>query len=1058
MTVAYRSVIKAWLGSIVKAQSDTPVQVFESNAPNKIAATLVECAEQYSLKIFCFRFALSAVDDPLRVLRTICLDFQSEMGEQAFNDLLSQYCYPSHLPSIQAWLAGQYHYREEPMLFDEAGYERFEFHNSIRNILSALAQQQPFLLVLDNIQYAPDAILTALNSLLVGSGLAKDWGVCGLLPTYQVLSMNEHRLLWNQSLTLLERTGLILPVVLKRNDIKQTIEWQEPDRYSGFSSFFQLMVAASDLFCHQDVMRMIESSIGQFRGIQAGQLLFVSGYCALMLDQLDVAIAEFNSALNKLQTTNNDNIIIATHYWLSICYTIKGQEQYARSAQEQTEKLAIDTNDSRWFVLSQFSAFYIDARLAQHRLTASGLRAQKFALVKCGYVNLLGSILSQVFSAHQSNVYDSPSVLLNNCVQALRLARQQRNVLAASTALQGMGICHARLGNNAQTTRLFVKSLELRKGIQRKSDLIPMLNGLGYHMTGIENWQEAWRYFEEAIGLLLEHRNFTELTVTLFNVAWLYSQTGHFHRAIECLNDLLELMSIRGINTLPFRNIKDIYALKGWLHTQLNQPVQARYCISRIDELSSLHTTSFCKVMQLLLYSRVLLLEGNTLSAQSTIQKSQVELNNSDGFDLYLHSLFELELARLLYDIGETQAAQQLFNDLRDKAAEQRLSVMALRVSKAAMGLKSIEKTPLPKMLHPYRLVIDIFNKEALINELQQQLTDLQQSQFLVNMSEKEADNQIFVQQLIEVIDRRVPANSVVVYVSGIYDNQLQPLLLSNDVSTDELLHWTNLLDLEMGKHIQLVLDDQGQVLEAWNLGMKTVSQAWLILVGDEDQSKVWNRSYVTLLASQLGLVLDRRFREDILAYQSRTDLLTGTLNRAGLFERMARVFKEMQRNPDRPLTLCYFDLDHFKYFNDHFGHELGDAVLRKLAQLVSNSIRPTDELGRIGGDEFILLINNLAQSEAGVLLERIRAAIAAPSWWLALLDRDEHDNPVPKQHWISASFGAVTVTHWPIEHPIDRTQLLAQADKAMYEAKKQGKNRIHLVAYQDTVPPNQDD
>ena len=159
-------------------------------------------------------------------------------------------------------------------------------------------------------------------------------------------------------------------------------------------------------------------------------------------------------------------------------------------------------------------------------------------------------------------------------------------------------------------------------------------------------------------------------------------------------------------------------------------------------------------------------------------------------------------------------------------------------------------------------------------------------------------------------------------------------------------------------------------------------------------------------------------------------DALTNLANRLLLSDRLRQGMVNAERRA-RTLAVAYLDLDGFKTVNDQHGHETGDRLLIALADRMKKELREGDTLARIGGDEFVAVLIDLADGGASVpLLKRLLEAAAQPVQLDGLSLQ------------VSASIG---VTFYPQAQPIDADQLLRQADQAMYQAKLSGKNRYHV-------------
>lgn len=188
-----------------------------------------------------------------------------------------------------------------------------------------------------------------------------------------------------------------------------------------------------------------------------------------------------------------------------------------------------------------------------------------------------------------------------------------------------------------------------------------------------------------------------------------------------------------------------------------------------------------------------------------------------------------------------------------------------------------------------------------------------------------------------------------------------------------------------------------------------------------------------TILICVLLVAMSKERLELEQRTQAQTDSLTGALNRLAFMTRGVRLVLRHQRRRE-PLCLLFIDLDHFKSLNDRHGHSGGDDVLVKFVAVVHDTIRPTDFLFRIGGEEFCCLLPYTHTEDARVVAERIRARIGAEAVSVAGTSVK-----------FTVSIGIASTEAFG--HDVD--VLLRRADMAVYEAKRQGRNRV-MVATPD--------
>jgi diguanylate cyclase (GGDEF)-like protein len=158
------------------------------------------------------------------------------------------------------------------------------------------------------------------------------------------------------------------------------------------------------------------------------------------------------------------------------------------------------------------------------------------------------------------------------------------------------------------------------------------------------------------------------------------------------------------------------------------------------------------------------------------------------------------------------------------------------------------------------------------------------------------------------------------------------------------------------------------------------------------------------------------------LAYSAQRDGMTGALNRESFFS-------ALDASASGSGTLLFIDADHFKRINDTFGHAAGDEALKGLARVINAAIREGDYFGRIGGEEFAVFLSGLHQrDEVTAVAERIRKAVAG----IQLASSEGQRIP------LTVSIGAVSFSA-----RCNVTELWKKADKHLYDAKNQGRNRV---------------
>lgn len=216
---------------------------------------------------------------------------------------------------------------------------------------------------------------------------------------------------------------------------------------------------------------------------------------------------------------------------------------------------------------------------------------------------------------------------------------------------------------------------------------------------------------------------------------------------------------------------------------------------------------------------------------------------------------------------------------------------------------------------------------------------------------------------------------------------------------------------------------------------------------GGKDENECWESGGVDFIAkpfnpytlkNRVRFHLELKCQKEILLKLAYSDGLTGVYNRR-YFDEHYEKFRKVSARKNHPLSLLLMDIDHFKNFNDSYGHIAGDDALRVVSKAISSSLaRPSDFVARYGGEEFVVVLPDTELKGAEYVAQKVMDAIAAL----------EIPNEASKYEFLSMSIGVISV------QGLDAMKLdmLELADRCLYKAKENGRNRsvshpIHDVA-----------
>ncbi|MEW6279235.1 MAG: diguanylate cyclase [Candidatus Eremiobacterota bacterium] len=321
------------------------------------------------------------------------------------------------------------------------------------------------------------------------------------------------------------------------------------------------------------------------------------------------------------------------------------------------------------------------------------------------------------------------------------------------------------------------------------------------------------------------------------------------------------------------------------------------------------------------------------------------------------------------------------------------------------------------------------------LNRRNQEIERLTRLSELLQTTESGTEANSYIARLAPLI---APGSSGALYIVSASRNFVEPAALWGGGGLDRVFAPGDCLGLRLGRiHDPAV--DHGECAHLAGASTQTAcmplladGEAFGLLCLAPPEGVGLDRQLAVALAEQLSLALGNMRLREKLRNQSIRDPLTGLFNRRYMEESLERELFRSRRQSE-PLSVLMIDIDHFKRFNDTYGHEAGDAVLRILGHFLKSHVRAEDIPCRYGGEEIALILPGAGLEIAGTRAEALRAGAESLS--------ASHDGK---------ALGAVTlsigVACFP-DHGSEADEVLARADQALYRAKHGGRNRVELAA-----------
>lgn len=935
------------------------------------------------------------------------------------------------------------HQREEPPLNHELNYERLELQGSIYRILQTLTKDQPIFIALASCHLATPTVHYLLKYLdefeLKGHMLVAiqfDQG-------FQ-LSLEDDLGIWQQFIDYVEEEHICIELPpLDPETEPDLIKWPSPRRAGGDpEGQVKMAEQQASFFGHtesrlwaEELIRRRHSGELKIDDDQEMRINRCIGSAMLVNGEFDTALSYFERVADLAQQSQHPLSLAEAFRQCALCMAGKINLPAAEDYWQQAIRISEEHNDARGLALSHFIKFYSLSRVVKS-FPYEDFVDLSSQLRNLNYTNLLSFCLRTVFA--YTPLWDEISVddAMAATDEALTILKLQKNYFGIAQAYHSKGILFSYQREYRNTIRCMTASYKIRLKMNNHEEIIPMQNGLGYFYIQMDKYHRAFTYFNEAYSLVVNTLNFNEICVTLYNFAWLYFLEQEHDTALLLINRILRIFHIRGIDTIPFRNKSDLYGIKGICHFQKGELIQAQKCLENSKELQA-PPTHTGEILLGLLEAHLLEAQAQVEPAIQRLIRLRVKTIRYQDNDVHFELITLTTLYHIYFKDQQYERALEVIDAAIEIAHAKQLPVTEQRLTQLKQPSLVLDlPDPLPPLSVDLESIEHMARLDVRSDLLQQRLRETRLINRINAIAFSTVTSEDLASSVTQVMHTHFPCRGCI--MATWQSKKWQILAYHGDIQSYDL----TLKGIRPSLSCQLYVDRR--IFVPVKAGKKILGGLVMPMAENKFNLATHTLDNLEALGNQVGFMLERIEREQLLKHMSQLDTLTGLYNRKALYDHIHAEVERMKRYPNTPgFTVAYIDFDHFKYYNDRFGHGLGDLLLQAFAKLTQKVIRASDYAARIGGDEFVIVFPQTHEKEAENMGNRLIEALRRSHSFQNELDR-YFGKPmeVPEAMRLNCSIG---IAEFALkEHLQDAVEhILMAADQAMYRAKANGKGQV---------------
>ena len=1012
--------------------------------------------------------------------------------------------YQLHKPLFISFFQSNYASRSEELILEELQYEQQQMLTSIINLVVELtAELGPLVIIIEGLEKAGVATLKLIQELISNQYQAPIMFLFSLDKRYRVLMSGKRKKDWDNFIKIVETENILINLN-QQGELKQALKKKKKEDLP-LQELIELGSNCLNFLALEEAKTCLETAHNRYQSQNINldsemyiKLLTKLGDVYNYLDKNDAALINYQAMAEYLKDEGFLAKLATAYRKIAQIHFKKYNLETAVDLIDKSLKLVQKEGTKKDRFLTYFSICLIQERKKDYnpqqweelynKTVPLGKELGMYNTLACFYNHFHYIYYIEVVEENNQQAVnnleelgekegnkDNNNRLMESTYykEILKLAQEYNNQYRLAAAYQLKAVIYAGEAKKDEVLKYYNKSKELKEELGIKRELAYVYNGLGHHYFTQENYQQAYRYHNQALKSLREVKDYHEIAITCLNQGLNLFFARESQLSILYLTELLDILRVLQLDTLMYQSQEKLYSLLGINYLKTDNFAKAEECMLKLkfearDKSSGDILEPFFIELFTALYYKA---QDDYQRAKNYFSQALFLLNNVNYDVDYVYPRFYYEYGLMYNKFNQHKRAQKMLKLGLEYCEKLDYKYYKNLILQQLGHQRTVTEFEFEEFNFDFDWIAEAAELEETLNKFHNQMSRVKFLNRVQNILVETASKETLINRIMKLIDYKflVKNNNLFLQEGETWkncftsdENFLKRIKVNELI---EKLAATGEAKLINGSkdscEIKNIIGDFNSLLFIPLLRQEKVTGCLLFCTGSGDlELTTDDLQILSILGQQLTNALERIEKDEELkqAYEelqdsyeevlklSKTDFLTGLYNRFELIKKLKQEKNRIERYQNYSpnyYSVMYIDLDNFKYYNDQFGHNIGDLVLRNFAELLEAETRNVDFVSRFGGDEFVIALPETKAVHSYNVAKRIQNELVVREQFKAEIESELGITvKIPDNKKLTCSIGIAE--NCP-NNDLSNDKLLQQADHVLYNAKQEGKNKIKI-------------